>query len=63
MPDHPLDVGLATGEQAECIGGLKDRHPAARHGSATERACDSQKFGLQRKIDDVGHPYVRPQKL
>ena len=51
------------GDELEGVGGLVDGHAgAAEHRAAASRAALEQR-GLERAVDDVGDPQVRPQQL
>ena len=63
VAQHPLAVGRDAGEQLERAGGLHDRHPAAVERPAAELARVLEQLGLERAVDDLGHPQLRAQQL
>ena len=63
VAQHPLAVGLEAGEELERVSGLEHRHPAAVERAAAELARVLQKLGLERAVDDLGHPQAGVQQL
>src|ERR671912_957778 len=63
VPEHPIGVRLAPGEQAEGSGSLEDRHAASRHHAAPARPRFAQELRLEREVDDVGNPEPWTKKL
>ena len=63
MGEHPPDIGWPPGEQAEGLGRLEDQHAASRQRLAATGTGTGQQFRLQRPVDDVRNPHLRPQQL
>ncbi len=56
---HALDIGGEPGEKPERLHGLVHAHAAARERSGALRLGGFDQLGLDRRVDDVGHPVVR----
>ena len=63
VAQHPVGVRRAAGEQAERVGGLEDRHPAAVEDPAASLAGGQDQCGVERPVDDVGHPQPRVEQV
>jgi hypothetical protein len=55
-------IGRDTGEQAECLGALEDRHAATIDGAAAEGTRRVQQRGFQREVNDFGDPKLGTQQ-
>ena len=58
---HARPIRFAARENLERRGGLVDRHSAAVECPAPASTRGAQQLGLEREIDDVGHPVPRRQ--
>lgn len=56
MSEHPVGIGLASGEELEGLCGLVDGHSTAVQGAATECSCLDQQFRVEGSVDHVGDP-------
>ena len=61
--EHPLGVGLDAGEQAERLGGLEAPPCRRRRAPVPAAARGAHQRGLQRPVDDVGHPERGAEQL
>src|SRR3954468_9996984 len=60
---HAFGIGGDAGDQGECLGGLMHGHVAAVADAASRRECRMEQLGVQRPVDDVGHPEAGVQQL
>src|SRR4029079_12514175 len=58
---HAFGIGGDAGNQGECLGGLMHRHVAGVAAAASRRECRAKELGVQRPVDDVGHPQAGVQ--
>src|SRR6516162_8223498 len=63
VAEHPLRIRPYAREQSERLGRLEHRHSAAIERAAAQHARLSQQLGLQRKVDDIGNPEIRPEQI
>ena len=56
VPQHPVPVGLESGENLERGGGLKYSHTASVEGAATQLSRRSHQLSLEWKIHYLGNP-------
>src|SRR2546428_12301790 len=62
MSFHPRSIGHDAREMLEGPHRLPDHHTAAVEGAAAAAPGGAQKLGLEREIDDLRHPHLRPQQ-
>jgi hypothetical protein len=63
VSQHSIAVGHDAGEQPEGLNGLEHGHAAAIEGAGAERPGTPEKLGLERKVDDLGHPEIGTQQI
>jgi len=56
VPQHPVRVGLESGENLECGCSLKYSHTASIEGAATQLSRRSHQLSLEWKIHYLGNP-------